>query len=199
MKGCRWSAHKKCSSRSAFTLIELLVVIAIIAVLIGLLLPAVQKVREAAARTQCQGNLKQINLATINMSDTYKSELPPIFGAYPAKPQGNVPSYSTLVWVLPFMEQANVFNNLGFGSFTSPIKSLVCPADPSNNAQQPGYTSYAPNALVFGSSQFQWLGQRQRHQPPIGIRGRLGRLSISGLPARRHLEHDFEWRDDGQL
>jgi type II secretory pathway pseudopilin PulG len=136
----------------------LLVVIAIIAVLIGLLLPAVQKVREAAARTQCQNNIKQVGLATINMSDTNKRELPPIYGTYPAMSGfaafGNPPKYSTLVWVLPFMEQANVFNALP-GSIANPIKTFVCPSDPSNNPQQPGYTSIAPNALVFANSVLQ--------------------------------------------
>jgi prepilin-type N-terminal cleavage/methylation domain-containing protein/prepilin-type processing-associated H-X9-DG protein len=106
--------------RHAFTLIELLVVIAIIAVLIGLLLPAVQKVREAAARMTCQNNLKQIALAAANYESSYQkfpyglnvsaNAVPPNGGAYtfPAPYAGSYVGVMTLL--LPYMEQNNVYN-----------------------------------------------------------------------------------------
>jgi prepilin-type N-terminal cleavage/methylation domain-containing protein len=153
-----------CSNRRrGFTLIELLVVIAIIAVLIGLLLPAVQKVRQAAARAQDANNLKQMSLALHNCNDTYQ-RLPPAAGYFPAftAPAAGAPTmpapHGTLQYfLLPFLEQQNVYNATANFSYTSGavIKTYLNPADPSApptglHDGNRGATSYASNYYVFG-------------------------------------------------
>jgi len=102
--------------RPAFTLIELLVVIAIIAILIGLLVPAVQKVREAAARTQCENNLHNIAIACHNYAGVKKA-FPP---AYASPSAYGSPGWSWGALLLPYVEQENLYNQLGVGNSFPP-------------------------------------------------------------------------------
>lgn len=128
--------------RAAFTLIELLVVIAIIAILIALLVPAVQKVRAAAARTQCENNMKQIGLALCNFENAWKCFPPGAVRA--ALPKLGIPANVKHSWppfILPYLEQQAVFQIYDFKSdWTAAsnkaaretlIPTFICPANPS--------------------------------------------------------------------
>ncbi|VTR97703.1 DUF1559 domain-containing protein [Tuwongella immobilis] len=164
---CRFASR----SRQGFTLIELLVVIAIIAILIGLLLPAVQKVREAAARMKCQNNVKQIGIALHSYHDA-NSTLPPGVSAGFHGLASYGPDWDRRSWpifLLPYVEQDNLFrfvearvqvvsvsggHTIFFNEVGTVVSAFVCPSDPNApknltagagtpNAGQGAHTNYA--------------------------------------------------------
>lgn len=178
------------SRRPAFTLVELLVVIAIIGVLVALLLPAVQAAREAARRSQCANNLKQMALAMHNYHDTM-NVLPAssYCGGNSPPPGVNTISHchTWLESLLPFIEQSAWFDQIDFHSANhngvNPsvlnervVKSLMCPSDPDAgllpNKRETAYTPYqssTPDSRSMGASYVPCVGPMQMNSCPIPI------------------------------
>lgn len=149
-------------ARTGFTLVELLVVIAIIGILVALLLPAVQAAREAARRSQCSNNIKQIGLAAHNCHDVY-GRFPPLLGVFPNtqnNPQYSISWGNQFYHLLPFIEQGTIYdatfdptnpdgngaaagNRPWIGNYwQKPIKTYICPSDataPSNGVTTHAY------------------------------------------------------------
>lgn len=191
--------------RRAFTLIELLVVIAIIAILIGLLLPAVQKVREAASRMTCQNNLKQIGLGCHNYESTFGRLPPGYLGPIPNNQTGssnaNIQWLGVLTYLLPYVEQENIHRQIvtqwdvdqlgvaanGTGRWWSNttnwtiaqarIKIFICPSDdPYSNKVGTGVASHFYNFAPTGQNYY-------APNFPLSVPGSatLGRTNYGGV------------------
>jgi prepilin-type N-terminal cleavage/methylation domain-containing protein len=136
--------------RRGFTVFELLVVVAVLAILVGLMLPAVQNVRDAAARMQSTNNLHQMGIAIHNIAANYDGQLPPSAGEWPA---GSKTNGTIFFHMLPYIEQQNVYNTYRKEPTKVPdtvvIKTFVTQMDSSNPGNN-ALTSYASNANVFG-------------------------------------------------
>ena len=151
--------------RSGFTLIELLVVIAIIAILVGLLLPAVQQVRAAAARAQCSNNIKQIGLATLNYESAYK-QFPPAQGTL----WFGWEQPSTLVFILPYLELSNIATQFNFSydidnswqnaeARMNQVPFFICPSDPATARNTDGNRPTIMNPITGTTQKVASLSQ----------------------------------------
>jgi type II secretory pathway pseudopilin PulG len=147
--------------RQGFTLISVLVIVGILALLMALLLPAVQRVREAAGRSQCQNNLKQIVLGTINCADAYRGSLPPTVGTFPQQTK----SFGSLFFhLLPFIEQNALYQKAEgsasrHGTSGVAVKTYLCPSGAPGDNSYKGWlatSNYAANFLAFGKTSAQF-------------------------------------------
>jgi prepilin-type N-terminal cleavage/methylation domain-containing protein len=182
--------------KRGFTLIELLVVIAIIAILISLLLPAVQQAREAARRTQCKNNLKQIGLAYHNYHDSF-NEFPRCAIVETDVAGGMKFNNNTMSWgvsILPYIDQAPLFNlwNTSLSQYSANnqiaaatvLPAFLCPSTPRNGSVTT-YTIPAGTTLASGypptGQAYSFLGGACDYLAPSGVRGDFSNLAYTGF------------------
>jgi prepilin-type N-terminal cleavage/methylation domain-containing protein/prepilin-type processing-associated H-X9-DG protein len=168
----RRSSSQRCVSRRGFTLIELLVVIAIIAVLVALLLPAVQQAREAARRTQCRNNLKQLGLSVHNFADQYAGRFPSSIRPEGLTPLPRVAGFTRL---LPFLDQQPLYNMYNFqvnwghpnnlAVVSTPLQVTSCPSTPHPATRLDGIPEVSPWSATIAAT--------TDYSPTIGVAGQL--------------------------
>lgn len=193
---CR-SHQRSERTRGGFTLIELLVVIAIIAILVAILLPAVQQAREAARRSQCKNNLKQLGLALQNYHDTY--EVFPINSGFPPWGPHQSRAISWMTATLPLIEETGLYETIDFSEVMIPgwngsdptvatpkhpntiasqtvITSFLCPSDPSTDVGKLAGRANMPSGEAFGVTSYKavngdnWAWGTFRNNSPPGAR-----------------------------
>jgi len=193
------------STRLGFTLVELLVVIAIIGILIALLLPAVQSVREAARRTQCANNLKQIGLALNNYHDTQKA-FPPAStwnradGAEVRTVNHNKFSPNWVILVLAHMEEKNLYDRFDLDQYitapineeprSQPIATMLCPSDMYN--EEPFMGSAVGKTAQWGDN---WARGNYAANGGLGFQSDAHHCDYNGLPACTAWPDSKGWRD----
>jgi prepilin-type N-terminal cleavage/methylation domain-containing protein/prepilin-type processing-associated H-X9-DG protein len=207
---------KRYAYRAGFTLVELLVVIAIIGVLVALLLPAVQAAREAARRSQCSNNLKQLALAMHNYHDTMQVLPASSYCGGPTPTPGTNAYQRCHTWLeslMPFIEQQNWHDKINFAASVQAggnpavlnervVKSLMCPSDPDAgllpNKRETNFTPYEsanPESKSLGASYIPCAGPMQMNSCPIPIMAdpknpSITNINCKGTPDMGRLDYE---------
>lgn len=182
--------------RNGFTLIELLVVIAIIGLLVALLLPAVQQAREAARRTQCKNNLKQIGLALQNYHDTHQTFPPGYISLFDSSGNDTGPGWGWAAFILPQIEQQNLSNRIQFNQRIEDltngivrvvkIDSYLCPSDSTNQTWTAKQYNLSGNvqATICEVASANYIGVFGTTEPGVdgdGVFFRNGRIRMADI------------------